>query len=248
MDLHLNGRIAIVTGATRGIGLAIARTLLREGCIVGVCGRNGEDLERAVSELRVVGKLAPCAQLDITSAGAVHEWIQDVVRDCGSLDILISNVSAQSGNWDRAFATDVAACVQLVQSALPALRASDAAAIVGIASQAATLSVPSYKAYAAMKAALVSYMSSLAREMAGDGIRVNVVSPGEVEFPGGFWDRIKTEDPNLYRTTLNRRPAGRFARAEEIAAAVAFLVSPAAGFISGANLFVDMAGREHVDF
>lgn len=239
---------AVVTGATRGIGRAIATLLSAEGCDVGFCARTAGDVAEFEGELRAAGGNVASGVVDVADLDNLRAWLEEAARKLGGVDILVSNVSAQSFDWDRSYHVDIRACVNAVEAVMPYLRASKAGSIVAIGSQAAMLSVPSYKPYSAMKAALLSYMSALSRELAPAGIRVNVVSPSEIYFKGGFWERMEREDPALFRAALAKNTSGRFGTPEEVARAVAFLASPAASFISGANLLVDHASREHVQF
>ncbi|HZR43946.1 MAG TPA: SDR family oxidoreductase [Ktedonobacteraceae bacterium] len=248
MDLGLRGKKAIISGATRGIGRSIAECLATEGCDVAICARTATEVNEAVSAMRVHGVNAMGSNLDVANTSAFAQWINQAAEDLGGLDIYISTVSAQSFDWARSFEVDIQACVSGVEAALPHLKKSDHGSIVAIASQAALLSVPSYKPYSAMKAALISYMSSLSRELAPLGIRVNVVSPGEIYFEGGFWQRMEQEDPDLVAEALHKNILGRFGTPLEVARAAVFLASPAASFISGTNLLVDGASKEHVQF
>ena len=249
MELNLKGKRVLVTGGTRGIGRAIVDSFVREGSIVGFCART-ESHVRAVEEQYSSSEcMLSGSVLDISSFGEVKRWVDGFVSDFGWLDILISNVSAQSFDWRDSFQVDILSCVNLIDLASPYLKQSAyGGSIVAISSKAALLSVPSYKPYSAMKAALISYMSSLSREMAPFGVRANTISPGEIYFPGGFWERIKNEDPELYENTLKTLPSGRFGTPQEVASAVLFLSSSASSFVSGANLIVDGAGRDHVQF
>jgi len=248
LDLELKGMRAAVTGASRGIGRSIAEHFADEGCDVAICARGTEDLDEAAAALRKRGARCVARSLDIRDPDAFAAWIAEAVGELGGVDLYVSNVSAQSFDWGESYEVDVRSCVTGVERVLPALRRSGAGAIVGIASQAAHMAVPSYKPYSAMKAALVSFLSSLSRELAPEGIRVNCVSPAEVYFPGGFWSRMATEDPDLFAQALEKNIMGRFCSPEEVARAVVFLASPAASFVSGINLLVDGAGHSHVQF
>jgi 3-oxoacyl-[acyl-carrier protein] reductase len=248
MDLGLAGKRALLTGATRGIGRSIAEVLAAEGCAVALCARTAADVEATVAGLRDVGATVYGSALDVHDLDQLREWVTEAAGQLGGVDIVVSNVSAQSFDWRRSVEIDLLSCVTLVDAARYHLSRSEAGAIVAIASQAGLLAVPSYKPYAAVKAALINYMGSLSRELAPSGVRVNTVSPGEVFVEGGFWDRIRDEDPNLYARVLEKNIMGRLATPEEVARAAVFLASPAASFISGANLLVDGASREFVQY
>jgi len=248
MNLELTGKRAIVTGASRGIGRSIAQALTSEGCDIAICARTRKDLEAAVESLSANGTTVLGDTVDAADLDAFSRWVESASNRLGGLDIYVSNISAQSFDWKWSFRIDIDACVRGVDAALPYLRQSRCGSIVAIASQAALLSVPTYKPYSAMKAALISYMSSLSRELAPEGIRVNCVSPGEIYIEGGFWSRMQSEDPELYAAALQKNISGRLGSPEEVARAVVFLASPAASFVSGTNLLVDGASRAHVQF
>lgn len=249
MDLGLRNKNVIVVGATRGIGRAIAECFAGEGANVAFCARNSAMVKQAVADLKKKGAPEVYGEsVDVADTNAFGDWIRSTAEFFDGAHAYVWNVSAQSFDWRQSCEVDLLSCVAGVDAVVPLLERSGAGSIVAIASQAALVSVPSYKAYSAVKAGLISYMSSLSVELAPRGIRVNTVSPSEIYFAGGFWERIKTEDPQLYASALAKNPFGRFGTPEEVARAVLFLSSPAASFISGTNLLVDGASKQHVQF
>ena len=245
MDLGLKGRKALITGATKGIGRAIAERLIAEGCDVAICARTASDVDRAVAELSKQGAKAVGRALDVADGAALAKWIGDAGGMLGGLDIFVANASAlASGSaplaFEQAFDVDLMHTVNGVTAALPLLEKSGAGAIVAIASISG---VEDYgydsAAYGTMKAALLFYMKTLADHLAPKGIRANVVSPGTTYFKGGHWHQIEVEEPAVFAETMKSNPMGRMATPEDIANAVAFVASPAAGFVVGANIVVD---------
>lgn len=247
MDLQLKGLRAIVTGGTKGIGLAIARTLAAEGADVAICARDEATVKSTASALaELSGARASGAAVDVSDGEALKAWIERVGGGWGGLDIVVANVSALAiGNdiesWRREFDTDLLGTVNLVDAALPFLKASRAASIIAISSVSAREIDFAAGPYGAFKAALVHYMQGLANRLAPMGIRANTVSPGNVYFQGGVWDWIEHNDPALFERALALNPTGRMGTPQEIANAVAFVASPAASFVSGANIVVDGA-------
>ena len=246
MDLGLNGKRAIVTGGTRGIGRAIVETLAAEGCSVALCARNADQVEEAVSALKAGGATATGASVDVGDGAALKAWTDAAVGELGGLDILVANVSAMSKPaalseeaWRANLEIDILGTIRSIDAALPHLENSDAAAIVAISSVSALAYFGGPRSYNSMKAALISHASDMSQALAPQGIRVNVVSPGPIYFEGGNWEMIKQAMPAMYEGALAQCAIGRMGTPEEVARAVVFLASPAASLVTGANLVVD---------
>jgi len=247
MDLQLKGRRALVTGASRGIGRAIAQTLAAEGARVAICARGQEGVDQALIELRALGVEAYGEAVDLRDNTALSGFVTRVAAQFGGLDLVVSNVStrpdAKQGQalWQQAFEADLLHHVLLTELTVPLLLKGDQPSLVFLASIAANMKqlLPEEVAYGAFKAGLVNYAGHLSERYGRKGLRVNAVSPSPIYFKGGAWDVWERENPKLFAAVKAMTPLGRFGTPEEVANAVAFLLSPAASYITGVNLRID---------
>jgi 3-oxoacyl-[acyl-carrier protein] reductase len=244
MDLQLQGKVALITGSSKGIGRKIAETLAREGCNIGICARNREEVDAAVKDLTAFGVKVFGDVVDVTDAATYKAWFDNCAEKLGGIDIFVPNVSyggmdASEEAWQKNFEFDLLATWRGVEAAMPYLEKSGAAAIVMISSTAAIETFGGAPSYGAMKAGVLNYAGNLALQLAGKGIRVNAVSPGPVFIEGGDWDKIKQAMPEVYESTLAAIPIGRMGAAADVANQVALLVSPLAGYTTGTNVVID---------
>ena len=251
MDLELTDKVAIVTGSSRGLGLASAAALVREGCRVTICARDERRLHEAAGELRTLGgegeRVLPVTA-DLSTSQGVEAVVARTVEVFGGLDILVNNVGLARGagivettdeEWSEAFDQTLVPAIRASRLAVPHMRRRGGGAIVMIASIYGRES-GGRMTYNAVKAAEISLAKSMAQQLARENIRVNSVAPGSISFPGGTWHRRQQEDPVGIADFVRRElPFGRFGRPEEVGAVVAFLVSPRASWISGTSVPVD---------
>lgn len=251
MDLGLNGKRAMVSGATRGIGRAIVETLLAEGASVSFCARRAQGVDAAVAELSPHGTVYGHA-VDAGDSGAMRRWVDDSVTQLGGLDILIHNTSAKpSGSiegWSKNFDIDLMALVHAADAAIPAL-SDGGGCIISIGTTAsAEHFATGANGYSALKAAMTNWTLGQAQVLGGRGIRCNVVSPGPIFIEGGDWDMVRQHMAPFYESTRTAHPAGELGTAQDVADAVVFLASERARHVNGANLCVDGGFLKRVDY
>ncbi len=252
MELGLSGKKALVTAASRGIGLAIARQLADEGVDLAICARAEGGLESARKDLEARGVRVFTKAVDVADKARLTGFVEEAGAALGGLDVFVSNASGGAGAgeeaWQANFEIDVMSAARGVEAAMPLLGASEAGAVVFVSSTAALeyLGVP--QPYNAMKAALIAHASDLAQALAPRGIRVNSVSPGPIYFEGGNWQMIEQAMKPIYDRALAQCAIGRMGTPEEVARAVVFLASPAASLITGANLVCDGGFTKRVQY
>jgi 3-oxoacyl-[acyl-carrier protein] reductase len=255
MDLQLKEKRALVTGASRGLGYATALTLLKEGCRVAINSSNADRLNAAASTLRSeTGGEAFAVPADLAAPGAAQQVVSEAALVLGGLDILICNAggpppgafeSFDEATWQKAIELSFMSNVRLIQAALPFLRRSDAPSVLAVTSVSTKQPLPNLILSNSVRLATIGLIKSLALELGNEGIRFNSILPGWTET-----ERITTlmnaraqnsgstpEDET--RKQAKDIPLGRMGKPSEFANAAAFLVSPAASYITGVMLQVD---------
>ena len=258
MDLGLKGRVAAVTGGSRGLGFYSARALAAEGARLAICARGEEGLAAAAEALRAEGAEVLTVACDVAGEGGAAELIDAVRSRYGALDVLVNNVGGnRRGRFEETSDQDWLDIIQLnvlsgfraARLAIPLMREDGGGSIVFVSSVfGREKGGPGLSIYNTTKTALISAAGIMALELAGDGIRVNTVAPGSIRFPGGSWDKRVKADPDGMRAFVRANlPLGRFGRGEEVGDVVAFLSSERASLITGACIAVDGAqGRSLV--
>lgn len=250
MDLGLRGKVAVVTGASRGIGKAIAAALAAEGCRLVIIARGVQALEKVAAELRGGGTEVLALPVDLTVPAAIEDGVKQVLATYGCLHILVHNAGGAKGqdifdtrdeDWHAALALNVTALSHLARLVVPAMSQQGGGRIIAISSIFGR-EAGGRTAYNALKAASISLTKSLAMQLAPQNILVNSVAPGSILFPGGSWDRRVKENPKgMEEFVRSNLPLGRFGSPEEVAALVVFLASAASSLIAGACIPIDGA-------
>lgn len=246
--LDFTGKRVVVCGGSRGIGRATALAFAAAGADVSICARGAAGVEATRAELAALGHTAHGGVCDLADATEIAAYIASAAAALGGIDVLVNNASGfgitdDEAGWAAGIQVDVMAIVRAGHAAQPHLEASGAAgrgaAIVSVSSISAVLACPRSAPYAAVKAAVNSYTASQAAKFAKQGIRVNAVAPGPIEFPGGTWDQRRIEGSPGYDAALRSVPVGRLGMPEEVADVVLFLASPLARWVTGQTIIVD---------
>ena len=243
MDLGIEGKVALVTAATRGIGVGIALALAKEGARVSVVARTESEVKRVAESIRGFGVAA-----DVTTEEGCRKGVDETVRNLGPIEILVNNFGARAGtSWrdtgpnelEAAFAGNVVVSARMTQLVLPGMVERGWGRIVVITSVYGRESGGA-PAYNAAKAAEISMVKSLAQDVAAKGVTVNSIAPGSILWEGGGWHRRQQGDPEgIAEFVRQEMPTGRFGTVDEVAAVVAFVCSRQASLLTGACIPVD---------
>jgi 3-oxoacyl-[acyl-carrier protein] reductase len=256
MDLQLKGKVAMVTGASRGLGRAMVHALSAEGVRLSICARGAEALEQVAAELKAGGAEVLSHAADVCDSAAMQSWTQATVKQFGCVDVLVNNAGgARVGTlsqvseeaWQQAFELNFFSAVRLSRLCASEMEKRGGGVIINISSIYGR-EAGGPLTYNSSKSAMISFTKMLARELAPRQVRVNSIAPGSILYPGGTWERAFQTNPAFEKDFISHDfPAGRLGKPEEVAYALVMLASPLASWITGVCLPVDGAqGRSNI--
>jgi NAD(P)-dependent dehydrogenase (short-subunit alcohol dehydrogenase family) len=241
----LDGRVAVVTGGSRGLGKAIAKSLGSAGAKVALVSRDRNALTAAAMEIRGTGTEVDIFPADITDEYEVRRVEHDVLARFGHVDILVNNAGMNVRKpmdefsleeWNSVLATNLTGAFLMCRSFVPQMKGRGYGRIINLTSTMSHVSIPGRSAYSASKAGLLGFTKALALELAAEGITVVAISPGPFATEmNAAW----IQDPNMNRQFVSRIPVGRWGNAEEIGELACYLCSPKAGFVTGTDILID---------
>ena len=242
----LAGKVAVVTGASRGIGRAIALAFAEAGADVAVAARSEDDLETLAKEIDSLGRRALAVRTDVTSREDIENLLDRTVAELGGLDVLVNNaggsnftspvVGLRPAGWDKLLRLNLDSVFHGTQLAAQRMLENGGGSIIQISSVAGIEGAPGLSPYSAAKGGVRLFSQAVAKELAGSGVRVNSISPGWIETPLNDW---MTKDEGILKAIEGMIPMGRIGQADEIVGAAIFLASDASSFVTGSTLVVD---------
>ncbi|MFQ5846775.1 MAG: 3-oxoacyl-[acyl-carrier-protein] reductase [Candidatus Methylomirabilales bacterium] len=241
--MTLHGKVAIVTGGSRGIGRAISVALIREGAAVTLCGRDRISLEKAAADLGASGGEVLAVKADVTQASEVEQMIEACLERFGSISILVNNAGITQDNlvlrmkdeeWEAVLSTNLRGAFHCTRAGLRPMLKQREGRIINLTSVVGVMGNPGQANYAAAKAGIIGLTKATAKEVASRGITVNAVAPGFVET-----DMTRSLDPGLQERMRSQIPLGRFGKPEEVAELVVFLASDRAAYITGQVIHIN---------
>ncbi len=242
---ELKGKIAMVTGSTRGLGEVCAKALAGAGADIAVCGRSADDLKRVTGDIRKLGRKADGFFIDVTSKQSVTEAVGRILASFGQIDILVNNAGVNhrvpviefpEDEWDRVISTNLKGYFLVAQAVVPQMLKNGYGKVINMSSILGTVGLPNQLAYASSKGGVDQMTKVMALEWAKQGVRVNAIGP--TYFETELVTQIRS-DPERFNFINDRTPMGRWGYLPELEGAVIFLASPASDFITGQTIYVD---------
>lgn len=252
MDLGLTGKRVLVTGATKGIGRAIAEAFVAEGAAVAICARHADAVEAAVAGLGSGGATAVGGAVDVADTDALRAWVATSAEQLGGIDVYVHNTSGKPARnlegWRKNFDVDLMALIHGADAATPFL-ADGGGSLISVGTTATSEHFAmGANSYSALKAAVTNWTLGQAQVLGPRGVRCNVVSPGPIMVEGGDWDFIRQGMAPFYEATQKAHPAGDLGTPADVADAVLFLASARARHVNGVNLTVDGGFLKRVNY